>query len=160
MSRGQTIGGSSSCSGGSSQLDEAPSPARARLGTTGSSMQEGGALGAAPPLTISSMTRPSFIQAAADGEAVLPLGGKSGLPVEQLRGASEFSEAGIREEPAGGAAAGDAGADDLHTLFGSKSSLPALPQSPGARIKAGRPATASPGRAGGGVVQRRGSPAL
>lgn len=154
MSRGQTLGGSGNGSGGSSQLEEAPSPARARLGTTGS-MQEGGALGAAPPLIIGSIPRPP-----ADGEAVLPLGSKSGLPVEQLRGASEFSEAGIREEPAGGAAADGAGADDLPSLGGSKSSLPALPQSPGARIKAGRPATASPGRAGGGGVQRRGSPAL
>lgn len=156
MSRGQASGGNSS------QADEAASPSHAWM-AAGSSIQQDSTVAA---LSVGGISRPvTGMPPAAGGvggeggEAVLPLGGKIGVQWEQRRGTSELSEAGIRDEPATGGTG--AGADELSPLGGSKSSLPALPQSPGGRIKAGRPATASPGRSGGAVgVQRRGSPAL
>ncbi len=152
MSRGHASSGSA----GASQAEEASSPARTRL-ATGSSMQDGGALLAPPALSVGGTARlQGAMPAAVDDEPAPLLGSKGSLPLEQLRGTSEFSEAGIREEPAAAAGTGAAAGEPLP----AKSSLPALPHSPGGRIKAGRPATASPGRGGGGTAQRRGSPAL
>lgn len=160
MSRGQAS------SGGSGSVDEAASPARARLATSSSSsMAEGGALLVQPTPAVWGIPRTQTASAAAAGGPGGETGGAVVASFEKpggqlgFRGASELSEAGIREEPAAGSGSGST-AEGPPAFGSAKAVLPALPQSPGGRIKAGRPATASPGRgvgSSGGSMARRGS---